>query len=164
MTEEDPPVMRPEEEVREYAKSLPWDYEYDEKCPWTMFQWAVFLTLQWVLGEEDDPPLVKYEAAKEPLAQRRAKWIEKLRALGDRVRDPFLLAVDVLMADQPEVLRTPAEWRQEVADAMGLVDRDGHERGEPLGDSIRDMWFNRRVPCGRIADALESGRHWREWP
>lgn len=102
--------------------------------------------------------------SKDPPVELRAKWIEKLRELGDRVRDPFLLAADVLMEARPDERRTPAEWRQEVAEAMGLVDRDGHERGEPLGDSIRDMWFNRRVPCGRIADALESGRHWREWP
>lgn len=95
----------------------------------------------------------------------RAAWIERLHSYGSESIDPFLVGGAVLdELIQSDERRSPEQWRQSVADLMELVDRAGHERGEPLGDSIHDMWFLRNASAVAIADALSSGRFWREWP
>lgn len=95
----------------------------------------------------------------------RAAWIERLHSYGSKSVDPFMvggMVLDDLLEDEGPL--SPSQWRRRVADLMELVDRAGHERGEPLGDSIHDMWFMRKVPAEQIAERLGSGRFWREWP
>lgn len=96
----------------------------------------------------------------------RAQWIKALREAGAAAVNPFDVALSVVndeyLARRNYPIESNVERREAVMYLMGLADRDGHERGEPLADSIHDMWFLRGATAERIADALESGRFWAE--
>lgn len=90
----------------------------------------------------------------------RATWIRTLREQGDNVVDPWLLAY--LPVSVPRRIGVP--WKQMVQEQMGLVDLQGHERGEPLGQSLADLYELKGYTAAQIAEELESGRYWAEWP
>lgn len=90
----------------------------------------------------------------------RKAWIERLRLHGGEIIDPVDVAHELFPAISPHDQRT-RKWS--VKNLMGLVDLQGHERGEPLGQSLADLYELKGYTAAQIADELESGRYWAEW-
>ena len=94
--------------------------------------------------------------------EMRAEWIARLRLRGGEILDPWAVAGEVIseeLVGSVGLSRKLATKRE-----MGLVDLQGHERGEPLGQSLADLYELKGYTAAQIADELESGRYWAEWP
>lgn len=97
-------------------------------------------------------------------AELRRKWIEIMRN-HDGTCCPFNAALQAMriMGITLPLFSGGEQGRESIRIHMWLVDVNGSSRSEPLSHSIADM-KEQQWAGPKIADAVEAGEYWAEWP